>query len=100
MQYILSIDTCSPSVNTGSFVTASHINVPDNVGVSSNDGEVEGRVALVVALLHEGGRHVEHLLQARDVLVLGAVMDAALARPVNLADTVGLPAKRKEICKY
>ena len=94
MQYILSIDTCSPSVNTGSFVTVSHINnAPDNVGVSSNDGEVEGRVALVVALLHEGGRHVEHLLQARDVLVLGAVVDAALARPVNLADTVGLPTK-------
>ena len=58
---------------------------------------MEGRVALVVALLHEGGRYLQHLLQACDVLILGAVVHGALACPVKLADAVGLPERCQSI---
>ena len=68
--------------------------------VSRDDREVERRVALLVLLVQQLGLGAQDLLDAGQVLVLGAVVEGGLARFVHVEDGVRLKNKTVMLYRY
>ena len=60
--------------------------VPHDRPVAGDDGEVERRVALLVLLVEQPRLGREDLVDAAQVLVLGAVVERGLPRAVKVPD--------------
>ena len=69
--------------------------IPDDRPVAGDDGEVERRVALLVLLVEQLRLRGEDLVDAVQVLVLGAVVEGGLPRAVKVPD--GPRLKRNKI---